>query len=228
MRLLLVEDEDKTARLLSQGLAEEGHAVDLCRNGQEGFEQALAIPYDVILLDWALPDRDGVAVLRDWRARGLSTPVLMLTARGTVGERVLGLRAGADDYLPKPFAFDELLARIEALHRRVGGHVARRNLGAVLLDSERRRLVHGDREVALTPREYALLSELAGHLGEALTRTHLLRTVWGDDFDVATNAVDVYVGYLRAKLRALEAEDAARIESVRGVGYRLVVEEARA
>lgn len=225
MRILLIEDEEKTARHLTQGLGEEGHQVDTCRLGQEGFEQAQRILYDVILLDWSLPDTDGVTILRDWRARGLLTPVLMLTARGTVGERVVGLRAGADDYLPKPFAFDELLARIDALHRRAGGHVLRRQLGPVVLESERRRLVLGDKEASLTPREYALLSELAGHLGEALSRSQLLRTVWGDDFEVAPNAVDVYVGYLRAKLSALDTS-AVRIEAVRGVGYRLLVDES--
>ncbi|HWV38061.1 MAG TPA: response regulator transcription factor [Vulgatibacter sp.] len=220
MRLLVVEDEEKLANLLARGLKEEGHAVDVCHDGDEAAEQALAVPYDAIVLDWSLPGRDGIQLLRHWRERGMRTPVLMLTARGTVGEKVTSLRAGADDHLVKPFAFEELLARIDALHRRGGAAVGDLPLGKARLDRGRRAIVAGDRAEALTAREFALLDELASRKSEVLTRTHLLTKVWGLDFDGAPNVVDVYVGYLRQKLRAAGLDD-VRIEAVRGVGYRL-------
>jgi two-component system OmpR family response regulator len=194
MKLFLVEDEERMARMLARGLSEEGHQVDVCASGVAARDQALSIAYDVIVLDWSLPDLDGVSVLRAWRARGLRTPVILLTARGSTGEKVTGLRAGADDYLVKPFDFAELLARLEALNRR-NGAVAVEALGAVALD----------------PRRRALL----------LTRSHLLRTVWGDELAGSANVVDVYVGYVRAKIERLGAVN-LRIEAVRGVGYRLV------
>jgi len=220
MKLLLVEDEAKLSRLLVRGLGEAGHQVDACGRGDDALAQAQAIPYDVIVLDWSLPDLDGVAVLRLWRERGLGTPVLMLTARATVNERIVGLRAGADDYLPKPFDFGELLARLEALHRRASGHGHVRAIGSVKLDAGRRVLERLGQEASLTGREFSLFLELAGHAGDVLTRTELLSTVWGSGFDGTPNVVDVYVGYLRAKLETLGAADVA-IEAVRGVGFRL-------
>lgn len=220
MKLFVVEDEAKMARLLERGLREEGHQVDLAANGLEALEQALDIGYDVIILDWSLPKMDGVSLLRRWRERGLKTPVLLLTARGTVGERVTGLRAGADDYLVKPFDFDELVARLEALHRRGAGHETLTKLGPMVLDARRRVISTDGIEETLTAREFALLSELAGHAGETLTRTELLSTVWGTGFVGAPNVVDVYVGYLRNKLRAVCGE-AVTIQAVRGIGYRL-------
>jgi two-component system, OmpR family, response regulator len=223
MKLLLVEDEERMARLLQRGLAEAGHQVDVCSRGEEALEQALNIAYDVVLLDWGLPDVDGLALLRRWRGQGLRTPVLMLTARGTVGEKVMGLRAGADDYLVKPFAFEELLARLEALHRRGDAQGPPQQVGPLVLDARRRVLRHGEREQPLTGREYALFAELAAHAGEVLPRTTLLSHVWGDSFDGPPNIVDVYVGYLRTKLRKLEVEGIA-IQAVRGVGFRLVAE----
>jgi two-component system, OmpR family, response regulator len=222
MKLLIIEDEAKLARLLVRGLGEAGHQVDACADGETGSQQAESIAYDCIVLDWSLPDTDGVTLLRRWRDRGLSTPVLMLTARGTVGERIVGLRAGADDYLPKPFDFGELLARLEALHRRGGGHLPVRQLGALRVDSNRRVLIREGKEETLTGREFALFHELAGHAGETLTRSELLTRVWGSLFDGTPNVIDVYVGYLRAKLTRLHAADVA-IEAVRGVGFRLTV-----
>jgi len=224
MKLLLVEDEEKMARVLARGLAEEGHLVDVCPSGTQALSQALSIAYDVILLDWWLPDLDGVSVLREWRAKGLATPVLMLTARGTAGEKVTGLRAGADDYLVKPFDFDELLARIEALNRRGGGRDAA-TIGPLVLEARRRALVRGDRSEPLTAREFALLSQLASHQGEVLTRSRLLDAVWGPGFAGNPNVVDVYVGYLRTKIERLGAEGLA-IKAVRGVGFELVVPKA--
>ncbi|MFY0528058.1 response regulator transcription factor [Archangium gephyra] len=224
MKLLLVEDEEKMARLLQRGLTEAGHQVDVCQRGEDALEQALQIAYDAVLLDWNLPDLDGVAVLRRWREQGMRTPVLMLTARGTVGEKVVGLRAGADDYLVKPFAFEELLARLEALHRRGDAQGPAQQVGPLVLDSRRRVLRHGEREQVLTGREFALFAELASHVGEVLARSTLLSHVWGDSFDGPPNIVDVYVGYLRGKLKKLEVEPVVSIQVVRGVGFRLVVE----
>jgi len=222
MKLFVVEDEAKMARLLERGLREEGHQVDHSANGREALEQAVAVGYDVIILDWSLPGMDGVSLLRRWRERGLRTPVLLLTARGTVGERVTGLRAGADDYLVKPFDFEELVARIEALHRRGAGHDTLTKLGPIALDARRRVISNESVEETLTAREFALLSELVGHLGDTLTRTELLGTVWGTGFVGAPNVVDVYIGYLRNKLRSV-CGDAVTIQAVRGIGYRLSI-----
>lgn len=227
MKLLLVEDEARMALLLRRGLSEAGHQVDVCERGEDALQQGMDVPYDVVLLDWNLPDLDGLAVLRRWRERGLRTPVMLLTARGTVGEKVAGLRAGADDYLAKPFAFEELLARLEALHRRGDTGTPVRNIGPLVLDARRRVLRHGDQEQPLTGREFALFQELAGHMGEVHSRSELLMRVWGDTFDGPPNIVDVYVGYLRGKLARLGAGSAVSLQSVRGVGFRLVVGEAR-
>lgn len=224
MRLLVVEDEPKMARMLQRGLAEEGHQVDVCASGEAAQTQALDVPYDVVVLDWGLPDVDGVSVLRHWRQRGLTTPVLLLTARGTTGEKVTGLRAGADDYLVKPFDFDELLARLEALRRRSGPGTATatQTLGDCTLEVRRRVLKRGTEEVTLTSREFALLTELMSLGHDTATRSRLLLKVWGGDFEGTGNVVDVYVGYLRSKLERL-GTTAVQIEAVRGVGYRLVV-----
>jgi DNA-binding response OmpR family regulator len=221
MRLLVVEDEPKMARMLQRGLGEEGHHVDVCASGEAALRQGLDVAYDAVVLDWGLPDMDGVSVLREWRARGLATPVLLLTARGATGEKVTGLRAGADDYLVKPFDFDELLARLEVLQRRAAPSEAPQALGDCTLEVRRRVLRRGDAEVSLTGREFALLTELQQLGGDAATRTRLLQKVWGGDFEGTGNVVDVYVGYLRTKLERL-GTTRVRIEAVRGVGYRLV------
>ena len=220
MKLLVVEDEAKLSRMLQRGLTEEGHQVDVCASGEDAFERLAQVPYDAVVLDWSLPDLDGPTLLRRWRERGDAVPVLMLTARGTTGEKVAGLRAGADDYLVKPFDFDELLARLEALARRSGGRQSAPVVGDVTLDPRKRCLRRGAQEAGLTSREYALALELFTHPGEVLSRTRLLSAVWGLDFDGQPNVVEVYVGYLRAKLQGLGA--ASAVQTVRGVGYRLV------
>ncbi|MDB4972129.1 MAG: transcriptional regulator [Myxococcaceae bacterium] len=220
MRLLVVEDEPKMARMLQRGLAEEGHQVDVCASGSDAEAQARAVAYDAIVLDWSLPDADGVSVLRSLRASGYTTPVLMLTARGTVGERVTGLRAGADDYLVKPFDFEELLARLEALQRRTGSQAVSQRFQSAQLDARRRTLLGPAGESSLTAREFALASELFARPGDVLTRNHLLNSAWGNDFERTYNVVDVYVGYLRAKLLEVGAHDVA-IVAVRGMGYRM-------
>jgi DNA-binding response OmpR family regulator len=221
MRVLVVEDEPLMARLLQQGLVEEGHQVDLCGTAATGLEQATQVAYDAIVLDWALPDGDGVSVVRQLRQRGRTTPVLMLTARGSTGEKVTGLRAGADDYLVKPFDFDELLARLEALRRRAHSEPGPGQIGDLQVEPRRRVLRRGEVEVALTGREFALFEALSRQVGDAVSRTRLLSQVWGDDFEGTGNVLDVYVGYLRTKLGRLGSRVA--LESVRGIGYRLLV-----
>jgi two-component system OmpR family response regulator len=221
MKLLLVEDEASLARTLGQGLREEGHQVDVCRTGAEALRQAKDIDYDAVVLDWMLPDLDGVTILRTWREQGLRTPVLMLTARGSVGERVTGLRAGADDYLVKPFAFEELLARLESIHRRGSGQLELHRVGPVTVDGRRRVLIGPEGELGLTPREYALSCELVSHAGEVVARSHLLAAVWGTHYVGDPNVLDVYVGYLRSKLQRVAGE-AVTIKAVRGVGFRLL------
>ncbi len=221
MKILLVEDDATLAKAVSRGLREEGHLVDHCSRGEDARAQALAVSYDVVVLDWGLPDHDGLEMLRDLRARGLRTPVMMLTARNAVSERVLGLRSGADDYLGKPFEFDELLARLEAIARRSEGQLEPATCGGVTLDAARRTLRSGTKEVSLTPREYGLASELFRHQGEVLSRFHLITHVWGTDFDGDPNVLDVYIGYLRSKLAEV-AGDQVGVRNVRGVGFRLV------
>lgn len=219
MKLLLVEDETRLARVIARGLTEEGHTVDACESGADAIAQGLALDYDVAILDWSLPDADGLTVLRTWRSRGCAMPVLMLTARSSVPERVAGLRAGADDYLAKPFDFEELLARLEALHRRSTTTGAMR-AGDVELDGNRRVLAREGAEVALTAREFALMRLLFERVGDVCTRTELLSGVWGTAFDGEANVVDVYVGYLRKKLVEIQALRLS-IATVRGIGFRL-------
>lgn len=221
MRLLIVEDEPKMARMLQRGLSEEGYVVDTCARASHAEAQLRSVHYDSIILDWSLPDEDGVALLRRLRDAGLVTPVLMLTARGTTGERVTGLRAGADDYLVKPFDFEELLARIEALLRRTGARAGKTRVRSAELDPARRELRGPSGAVELTQREFGLCAEFFAHPGEVLTRSRLLQAVWGQESERTYNIVDVYVGYVRSKLAQVGATD-VEIGAVRGMGYRLV------
>jgi DNA-binding response OmpR family regulator len=222
MKLLLVEDEARMARLVQRGLREEGHDVDLCTDGAAAVQQALAVTYDVIILDWALPELDGVSALRRWREKGLHTPVLMLTARGTVGERVTGLRAGADDYLVKPFDFGELLARLRALIRRGRQPVLpeRIAIGALTLDTRGRRVVVGGRDLVLTAKEYALLEYLARRAGDVVSRADIAEHVWDEHYDPVSNVVDVYIQRLRRKIEEAGVEPPIRTR--RGEGYQVI------
>ncbi|WP_404362606.1 response regulator transcription factor [Corallococcus coralloides] len=222
MKLLLVEDEAKMVLLLRKGLGEEGHALDVCSRGCEALALGSPEAYDVIVLDWSLPDTDGMTLLKGWREAGVRTPVLMLTARGTTADKVKGLRSGADDYLVKPFDFEELLARLEVLGRRGETKDGVVRLGELVLEPGRRILRIGSREESLTAREFALFSALARHPGEPQVRARLMEQTWGPDFDGSANVLDVYVGYLRTKLERLGAAHVS-IRSVRGVGYKLVV-----
>lgn len=219
MRLLLVEDEERLARVLSRALSEDGFTVDTCTNGGDALEQALRVNYDAIVLDWVLPQLDGVEVLRRWRARGMNAPVLLLSARGSVGERVQGLRAGADDYVVKPIALEELHARVDALVRR--GQTARAlEVGDMKLDPRARTLSGPKAEESLSGRECTTLSLMIEHLDDVVARTEILSRVWGADFDGTPNVVDVYIGYLRNKLETVGVKDVS-LETVRGIGFRL-------
>jgi two-component system, OmpR family, response regulator len=223
MRVLLVEDDQKAARVLRQGLQEEGFTVDVAHAGDEGEYKAEINDYDVIVLDWLLPGKAGIDVCRDLRARGLATPIVMLTAKDAVIDRVTGLNTGADDYLTKPFAFVELLARIRALLRR--GDAARTpilEIGDLVLDPVSHRVTRGDRRVVLTPKEYALLEYLMRHAGRVVTRTELGEHVWQEEHDTLTNLVDVHMSHLRRKVDG--GATTPLIHTVRGRGYRLGAE----
>lgn len=220
MRVLVVEDEPKMAALIKRVLVAERHVVDVAPDGVSAVALAETGPHDVIVLDRGLPDIDGVTVMRLLRARGHASPVLMLTALGTVDDRVAGLDAGADDYLAKPFAFSELLARIRALGRRPAPATeVRLAAGDIVLDESRHVVAVGDRAVDLSAREFALLGFFIRHPNQVLTRQQILDQVWGAEPDVYSNVVDLYVSYLRRKLGELGRSD--RLRTVRGVGYSL-------
>ncbi len=220
MRVLVVEDEPKMAALIKRVLVAERHVVDVAPDGVGAMALAETGPHDVVILDRMLPDIDGFTVLRLLRAKGIETPVLMLTALGSVDDRVAGLDAGADDYLAKPFAFSELLARIRALARRPAAPAdARLAAGDLALDELRHVALVGDRTVDLSAREFALLGFFIRHAGQVVTRQQILDQVWGAEPDVYSNVVDLYVSYLRKKLGELDRAD--RLRTVRGVGYTL-------
>jgi DNA-binding response OmpR family regulator len=224
MRVLVIEDDRKAARLLAKGLREEGFVVDVAATGEDGEESAAVNEYDVIVLDWRLPGKDGLAVCRALRAQDVSTPILMLTARDGIADRVNGLRTGADDYLTKPFAFDELLARITALLRRSRvAQPAVLKVGDLTLDPARRRVTRAGVLVSLTPKEYAILEVLVRNAGEVVSRTRLAERVWDEASDVLDNLVDAHVSHLRKKI---DREASVQlVHTIRGVGYRLAPEE---
>ena len=226
MRILLVEDEPRMGELVKRVLVAERNVVDLAPDGVSALGLAApgGEPYDVLVLDRMLPDLDGLELLRILRSRGVATPALMLTALGSVDARVEGLDAGADDYLAKPFAFSELLARVRALGRRPAAALASRlAIGDLELDEERHVARVGARSVDLSAREFALLAYLIRNAGRVLTRQQILDGVWGAEPDVYSNVVDLYVSYLRKKLGELDRERILR--TVRGVGYALRADE---
>lgn len=218
--VLLVEDEPRMADAIRRVLVAEHYTVDLAEDGGSALQLAAQHAYDVVVLDRMLPDTSGMNVLKTLRSRRVATPVLMLTALSALEHRVEGLDAGADDYLPKPFAFSELLARLRALSRR-SPEVSSASLvaGAIVLDPVRHQVTVGDRSELLSAREYALLGYLIRHVGQVVTRQQILDSVWGAEPDVYSNVVDLYVHYLRRKLNALGQGSALR--TVRGVGYAL-------
>lgn len=218
MRILVVEDEKKVASFIERGLAAENHAVDVAHDGETGLARVLGGEYDLVLLDLMLPKRDGIEVLREIRRRKLSVPVLLLTARASVADRVAGLDAGADDYLPKPFAFEELLARVRALLRRgKGGASAVLAVADLELDPASRRVTRAGRRIDLTAREFALLEFFLRHPGRVLSRSLIAQHVWGVDADSFTNVIDVYVNYLRKKID--QDFEPKLLGTVRGAGY---------
>jgi len=223
MRILIVEDEKKVANFVKKGLQEEGYAVDLSFDGEEGLNLGRDPSYDLIILDIYLPKLDGLAALKKLRAHGVRTPVLLLTVRATIEDKVLGLDSGADDYLTKPFAFQELLARVRALLRRrmdTGAAVVR--IGDLILDPASRIVSRGARTIELTVKEFSLLEYFMRNPGRVLTRTMIIEHVWNYDFDSGTNVVDVYVNYLRKKIDFREEQKL--IHTVRGVGYVMKVQ----
>jgi two-component system, OmpR family, response regulator len=220
MRLLVVEDEVKMAGLLVRGLREDGHAVDVARTGDDALWMGQAVEYDAIVLDLMLPGLDGVSVCRAWRENGVWTPVLMLTARDGVEDRVAGLDAGADDYLRKPFSFAELNARLRALARRgVPERPAVVEVGDLRLDPATRQTWRGDVEIQLSTKEFALLETLMRRAGLVLSRLQLLEHAWDYAYENRSNVVDVYIRYLREKVDRPFGRES--IETVRGAGYRL-------
>jgi len=222
MRILLIEDDSRLLRLEKQVLEEEGHSVDTAADGDTGLELALRGTYDVAVIDWMLPGRDGPAICRAVRAAHLPTALLLLTARTQLEDRVAGLDSGADDYLAKPFAFDELLARIRALSRRFlepTGDSFELRAGGLVMDLRAHAARRGDTPLELSATEWKLLEYLMRHPGQSLTRGQILDYVWSFECDVQPTLVDVYISYLRAKLRRPGLSDP--VETVRGIGYRL-------
>jgi heavy metal response regulator len=220
MKILVVEDEAGVAGFIKQGLTEAGYAVDVTRDGVEGLDYTLAFEYDAVVLDIMLPKMNGLDILREMRERHVKTPVLLLTARDGLDDRVRGLDLGADDYLVKPFAFPELLARIRALLRRPplqAGNLFR--MGGLEMDVAQREVRRDGQRIELSPREFALLEMLFRHPNQVLTRTQIIEHVWNFNFFSDTNVVDVYIGYLRRKID--QGAALPLIHTVRGVGYRL-------
>lgn len=223
MKILIVEDSMKLARFLSRALTEEGFIVDLCPNGADALVQGNSSLYELIILDWMLPEIDGVTVCRELRRRGNTTPILMLTARGETEERVLGLDAGADDYLVKPFELEELIARVNALLRRSRGF-RRLRFGDLELDPEKGKALVQGRPLPLTQREYQLLYYLVQRADMPTSRSDLYAHVWNMNFDPGSNLLDVHISRLREKL----GEHAYRVSTIRGVGYRFLSGEGEA
>ena len=225
MRILVVEDDRKVASFVRQGLCEEGHAVEIAIDGAQALDFVLTEPaYDLIILDVMLPGQDGFGVLKTLRAQKIAVPVLMLTARDSIPDRVAGLDLGADDYLTKPFAFEEFLARVRALLRR--RDVVRAPILAIdnlVVDPATRRVTRGERRIELTARQYALLEYFLRNIGRVLSRQMIAQHVWGLAFDAESNVIDVYVGYLRRKID--RDRERPLLHTVRGAGYVLQVEE---
>lgn len=218
MRILLVEDEKRIASFIKRGLKEESYIVDTAADGEKALYLAEVNPYDLIILDVMLPQRDGVSVCRDLRAKRINVPVLMLTAKSGVDDKVRGLDSGADDYLTKPFSFDEFLARVRALLRRKQREkITLLQIADLVLDQLTHKVTRSGKEIVLSSKEYALLEYLMLHNGQVVTRTMISEHVWHEDFDTFTNVIDVYVNYLRKKIDKDSKE--ALIHTIRGRGY---------
>jgi len=221
MRLLVIEDDEKIASFVVKGLKQAGHAVDWASDGESGLARLLREVYDAAVVDIMLPFRDGLAVVQSARRSGIATPIIFLSARGEVDDRVRGLQAGADDYLVKPFAFSELLARIQALVRRAAGtsEPVRLVAGDLEMDVMKRRVTRSGREIALQPREFALLEYLLRQQDTVVSKISLMGHVWDYSFDPETSVVETTVSRLRTKLNEGRSAEADLIQTVRGIGY---------
>ncbi len=221
MRILIIEDDVETAQFLQKALKESGHAADVAHDGDDGITLAREGSHDVLIVDRMLPKQDGLTIVKTLRAEGVRTPVLFLSALGAVDDRVKGLKAGGDDYLTKPYAFTELLARVEALVRRVEPQESqtRYQVGDLILDRLSHRVTRGGEAIPLQPREYRLLEYMMRNAGQVVTRTMLLENVWDYHFDPQTNVIDVHVSRLRAKID--KGFGAPLLHTVRGTGYML-------
>jgi DNA-binding response OmpR family regulator len=223
MRILVIEDEPKIAQAVKRGLELKGYAVDAVHDADTGYSYATDADYDAIVLDRMLPgSMDGVALCQKVRAEGITTPIIMLTARGTIGDRVEGLNSGADDYLVKPFSFDELTARVRALLRRPAATV-----GSILkvddlsLDPTNFEVKRGDEGIKLSHKEFALLEYFMHHPGQVITKEMIVNHVWNEDADILPNTIEVYIGYLRNKIDRPFPEAKALLQTMRGFGYKL-------
>jgi DNA-binding response OmpR family regulator len=223
-RILLVEDDERIVDFLRRGLKIEGYGIDTAKTGQQAIDLATTVEYDLIILDLGLPDISGIQVCQHLRKNSISTPILMLTARDTLEDKVTGLRTGADDYMTKPFAFEELLARIEVLGRRInGGEMKPKSpelrIADLVLNPETHEVGRGNQQIELTPKEFALLECFMRMQGKVLSRTRILDRVWGYDADPLTNVVDVYIRQLRRKID--DDHEVKLLKTVRGYGYKL-------
>lgn len=223
MRILIVEDEQNVATFLKKGLEEEFYTVDTSEGGADGLTMATSKEYDCIILDVMLPEISGIEICKRLRGAGVKTPVLMLTALDSVGNKVEGLESGADDYLTKPFAFSELLARIRALLRRVPDSISELSLGDLRMDLLSRRVFRGDQEIILTQKGFAILEYFLRNKGRVLSRTQIIENIWGYNFDPNTNVVDVHIKFLREKVD--KGFKKKLIHTVRGAGYVLKAED---
>ena len=222
MRILVVEDDKRLASVVKRGLMEEGYSIDAVYDGEEAEYMAETTPYDLVILDIMLPKKDGIVVCKELRAKQVSIPVLMLTAKDSIEDRVAGLDSGADDYLTKPFAFSELLARVRALMRRdMSFKTPKLQVGDLVMDTLTREVRKGPRKIDLTAKEYSILEYFMRHPNMVVTRTMLEEGAWNYDFDSMSNIIDVYIRRLRSKIND-EGEDSL-IQTLRGAGYRLTV-----
>jgi DNA-binding response OmpR family regulator len=215
MKILIIEDDPGIASMLQRGLEDEGHQVHLCDDGEEGAYQAAVNRHDVIVLDWMLPVQSGIEVLRELRREEVETPVLMLTARGEIDDKVTGFRSGADDYLPKPFRFEELLVRLESLYRRcLGGASSLLHEGDLTIDLDRKTVKRGEQTLSLTQKEYELLLFLIRHKNQTLSPEMIREQLWGESDYVESNVIQVTIYHLRRKIGK------EKIQTRRGMGYR--------
>lgn len=227
MRILIVEDDAEAASYLQKALGEVGHRAEVARDGLDGLARAQDDEFDVLIVDRMLPKLDGLSLIGNLRGEKVETPILILSALGQVDDRVRGLRAGGDDYLTKPYAFAELLARVESMARRKGGSGGEQTtyrVGPLELDRLAHKLTRNGKDIVLQPREFRLLEYLMKHAGQVVTRTMLLENVWDYHFDPQTNVIDVHISRLRAKID--KGSDAPLLQTVRGAGY-MIREEAR-